>query len=79
MTPMTLLAEAPVLRLGQTVKYEPDYQDYQQNNHKAQECRTQVEAHIPDWLRCCWEKSQAGACLQRGCSLSRSGSSLSTA
>jgi GTP pyrophosphokinase len=63
MTPMTLLAEAPVLRLGQPVKYEPDYQDYQQNNQKAKECRTQVEAHIPDWLRCCWEKSQAGACL----------------
>ena len=63
MTPMTLLPEAPVLRLGQPVKYEPDYQDYQQNNQKAKECRTQVEAHIPDWLKCCWEKSQAGACL----------------
>ena len=59
MTPMTLLAEAPVLRLGQPVKYEPEYQSC----NKAQECRAAVDEYIPDWLRCCWEKSRAGECL----------------
>ena len=59
MTPMTLLAEAPVLRLGQPVKYEPEYQSC----IKVQECRAAVDEYIPDWLRCCWEKSQAGECL----------------
>ena len=52
MTPMTLLAEAPVDHLDHSLDYE-----------KAQKCIEVVDACIPDWLRCCWEKSQRDECL----------------
>ncbi|MFN7357013.1 MAG: RelA/SpoT family protein, partial [Pseudanabaena sp.] len=53
MTPMTLLAEAPVERLGQSLDYE-----------KARNCNELVGAWIPEWLQCCWEKSQRGESLE---------------
>ena len=57
MTPMTLLAEAPVERLGHPIVGEIDCENFQ-------ECNTVVDAWIPDWLRSSWEKSQRGESLE---------------
>lgn len=52
MTPMTLLAEAPV-----------NHSENALDDDKVQECRVVVDTYIPDWLRSCWEKSQTGESL----------------
>ena len=52
MTPMTLLAKAPV-----------DCLELSLDDEKAQKCMTVVDACIPDWLRSCWVKSQRGESL----------------
>ncbi len=54
MTPMTLLAEAPV-----------DCLELSLDDEKAQKCMTVVDACIPDWLRSCWVKSQRGESLDK--------------
>ena len=52
MTPMTLLAKAPV-----------DCLELSLDDEKAQKCMKVVDACIPDWLRSCWVKSQRGESL----------------
>jgi GTP pyrophosphokinase len=56
MTPMTLLAEAPVERLGHPIDDEIACVN-------VRECNAVVDAWIPDWLRSSWEKSQRGEIL----------------
>ena len=51
MTPITLLAEAPVERLGNPVDVELD-------SEQVGECNAGVHAWFPDWLRGDWQRSQ---------------------
>ena len=57
MTPMTLLAEAPVEHLGHLIDGEIDCEN-------LQKCNAVVDVWIPDWLRMSWEKSQRGESLE---------------
>ncbi|PZU99936.1 MAG: (p)ppGpp synthetase [Pseudanabaena sp.] len=59
MTPMTLLAENSVEHLGQ----QGEGTAKNQGNTPLQGCITAVDAFIPDWLRCCWDKSKTGESL----------------
>ncbi|MBD2187925.1 RelA/SpoT family protein [Pseudanabaena mucicola] len=58
MTPITLLAEAPVEHLGNPVDVEVD-------SEQVGECNAVVDAWIPDWLRGGWEKSQRREILEQ--------------
>ena len=55
MTPMTLLAEAPVERLGQPIDGLVDYEN-------VRDCGADI--WIPEWLTSCWEKSRGGESLE---------------
>ena len=61
MTPMTLLAEAPVERLGHPIDGEIDCEIDSEN---GRECNALVDAWIPDWLRTSWVRSQRGESLE---------------
>ena len=61
MTPMTLLAENSVEHLGQQVGFANN-----KGNNPSQGCIGAIDASIPDWLRCCWDKSKNGESLDDG-------------
>ena len=61
MTPMTLLAENSVEHLGQQVGFANN-----KGNNPSQGCIAAIDASIPDWLRCCWDKSKNGESLDDG-------------
>jgi GTP pyrophosphokinase len=61
MTPMTLLAESSVEHLGQQVGFANN-----KGNNPSQGCIEAIDASIPDWLRCCWDKSKNGESLDDG-------------
>lgn len=61
MTPMTLLAENSVEHLGQQVGFANN-----KGNNPSQGCIGAIDASIPDWLRCCWDKSKTGESLDDG-------------
>jgi len=58
---MTLLAENSVEHLGQQVGFANN-----KGNNPSQGCIAAIDASIPDWLRCCWDKSKNGESLDDG-------------
>jgi len=58
---MTLLAENSVEHLGQQVGFANN-----KGNNPSQGCIGAIDASIPDWLRCCWDKSKTGESLDDG-------------